>query len=54
MLNPEQSKIEADKTRKAMKMADDREITCQTCQDNDKCEYAFDPYNTQGDCLAMK
>lgn len=29
-------------------------LTCQDCTDNDTCEYAFDPYNTHGDCLALK
>lgn len=28
--------------------------TCWTCTDNDKCEYAWDWYNTDGDCLAIK
>jgi len=29
-------------------------ITCETCRDNDGCEFAFDPYNTNGDCLESK
>ena len=29
-------------------------MTCEGCQDNDKCEFAFDPYNMKGDCLALK
>lgn len=29
-------------------------ITCTNCEVNDNCEYAFDPYNTDGDCLALK
>jgi len=29
-------------------------VTCSTCQSNDVCEYAFDAYNTNGDCLAIK
>jgi hypothetical protein len=28
--------------------------TCHGCPDRKTCEYAFDPYNTHGDCLAMK
>lgn len=28
--------------------------TCYTCGDKDICKYAFDLYNTNGDCLAMK
>lgn len=31
-----------------------REVTCEKCQYNDACEYAWDLYNTDGDCLAMK
>ena len=29
-------------------------FTCDTCKDNDNCEFAFDAYNTDGDCLASK
>jgi hypothetical protein len=29
-------------------------ITCQGCGLNDKCEFAWDHYNTDGDCLAEK
>lgn len=28
--------------------------TCYHCKDKDKCEYAFDDYNTHGDCLLCK
>ena len=28
--------------------------TCYRCKDKDICKYAFDGYNTQGDCLAGK
>ena len=28
--------------------------TCDTCLDNKICEFAFDGYNTNGDCLAIK
>lgn len=28
--------------------------TCDTCGDNKTCEFAFDGYNTNGDCLAIK
>ena len=30
------------------------DITCETCTDRDSCVYAYDPYNTDGDCLAEK
>ena len=29
-------------------------ITCDLCTDRDTCEYSYDPYNTDGDCLAEK
>ena len=32
----------------------DVNITCSTCACNDNCEYAWDLYNTDGDCLALK
>ena len=28
--------------------------TCFNCKDNDSCEFAWDGYNTEGDCLAIK
>lgn len=31
-----------------------KELSCYTCQDNQECEYAWDAYNTNGDCLALK
>lgn len=27
---------------------------CTYCPDNEECPFSFDPYNTFGDCLAMK
>jgi len=29
-------------------------LTCIDCEGNEDCEFAFDPYNTDGDCLRMK
>ena len=29
-------------------------FTCVKCEDNEKCEFAFDLYNMDGDCLAIK
>lgn len=31
-----------------------RFLTCHVCDNNHDCEYAFDAYNTDGDCLAVK
>lgn len=30
------------------------DITCYKCKVNETCGYAFDPYNTYGDCIAEK
>jgi len=30
------------------------DLTCHTCKDKHDCPYAYDPYNTNGDCLAIK
>lgn len=30
------------------------ELTCYKCECRCECEYVDDPYNTDGDCLAMK
>lgn len=30
------------------------ELTCSTCSDANICKLAFDPYNTDGDCLLGK
>ena len=30
------------------------QMTCNGCQDASVCEFAWDPYNTDGDCLASK
>ena len=30
------------------------EITCLTCDSRALCKYAWDEYNTHGDCLAIK
>lgn len=28
--------------------------TCYDCDRREDCDYAFDPYNTNGDCLGLK
>ena len=30
------------------------DFTCYTCEEKEYCKYAFDAYNTDGDCLAYK
>ena len=32
----------------------DEDYTCFTCPEKETCPFAFDPYNTDGDCLAEK
>jgi hypothetical protein len=59
MLSQEESKIRATRIRleifqRTGNRADNRKITCEDCLDNDNCEFAFDHYNTDGDCLAIK
>lgn len=34
--------------------AEFNECTCVTCEDRAECEFAYDLYNTSGDCLAIK
>lgn len=38
----------------AVSYTDAQEFTCDTCAARYTCEYVFDPYNTDGDCLAEK
>jgi hypothetical protein len=49
-----ESRARADAVRAAFGWPADRELTCEDCPSNAECEFAFDPYNTQGDCLALK
>lgn len=30
------------------------DFTCTTCDEKETCEFSYDPYNTDGDCLANK
>jgi hypothetical protein len=32
----------------------EKRFTCYECPSNKECEFAWDGYNTQGDCLWMK
>lgn len=60
MLTQEEARKEADGTRAALQVIwhvdapPDVEVTCESCKLNDSCWVAFDPYNTDGDCLADK
>jgi hypothetical protein len=58
--------VEADKAweKQVSKMSTDEldamyavpkeDTTCFKCAESGKCEFAYDPYNTDGDCLASK
>ena len=59
MLPPNKAKELAERTKKELKGIVRRElqqveVTCEKCPYNDNCEYAWDVYNTGGDCLAEK
>jgi hypothetical protein len=59
MLSEIESKQKADQTRIELSLivksdCSRREITCETCDINDTCDLAWDLYNTDGDCLAIK
>lgn len=60
MLTEKVAAEKAQETREALKVIGhldyppDVPITCEHCADNDTCEYRFDPYNTNDDCLAEK
>lgn len=49
-----EAKVRANAVRRALQMEENREVTCENCAHNANCEFAFDPYNTDGDCLAIK
>ena len=42
------------RTSDARGSAPDTSFTCDECRDAPICVLAFDPYNTNGDCLAEK
>lgn len=58
MLTQEESTLAAEAVRIALMVfcspGTEITVTCEQCGDNDVCEYAFDHYNTNGDCLALK
>ena len=69
MLTEAESKAAADQVRVALQIVNDDvrksygkspekiaavEVTCENCGCNDNCEFAFDLYNTDGDCLMEK
>jgi len=33
---------------------DEESMTCYKCPEAESCRFAWDPYNTDGDCLAAK
>ena len=56
MLTKEESATRANGVRVELQLAPSVEVTCEDCPHNGDgdCEWAWDLYNTNGDCLAMK
>lgn len=54
MLDAEESKRRALAVIQESGWAGVESITCEKCEANDSCEFAFDLYNTNGDCLDSK
>lgn len=55
LLGPEQDAAGlAAKRADAAKQFGIQTFTCDDCPAQSTCEWAFDPYNTNDDCLAMK
>lgn len=42
------------KIREIARELSELKLTCEDCGDKEICDCAFDPYNTNGDCLAIK
>jgi hypothetical protein len=47
-------KMNNEENKQEIEIPAKEEMTCNTCDQVEKCEYAWDLYNTKGDCLAMK
>lgn len=43
-----------DRRKAAVEAFDIAKFTCDDCRDRWTCDWSFDPYNTDGDCLAEK
>lgn len=55
LLGPERSDEDLAKARSDVADKFDIEaFTCDECPAKKTCQFAFDPYNTDGDCLAEK
>jgi len=50
----EQQEISKEEYEKIMNESNNLICTCDKCLDNNICEYAFDDYCIDGDCLAVK
>ena len=57
-MNPQlsNSKPQSRDTLKAIfkSLSGHAKCTCETCPLEDTCEFSWDPYNSNGDCLAQK
>lgn len=54
MLDPTEARFKSEVVLNSMRWPLYTEVTCESCPINDTCDLAFDPYNTDGDCLAEK
>lgn len=55
LLGPERTSEEnAARRANVVKEWDIAKFSCDECGASKTCEFAFDPYNTNGDCLAEK
>jgi hypothetical protein len=53
LLDLAQAQLELQADIESQQIASD-ELTCHDCDTRSWCEFVDDPYNTDGDCLAMK
>jgi len=53
-LKQQYEQLSEEKKERWGKMPLEEDFTCHECLDKDVCQYSFDLYNTNGDCLAFK
>lgn len=52
--NEELERIREDAIKYCNKIGCSSNFTCDNCPSKLSCKYVYDPYNTNGDCLAEK
>ncbi len=48
------AEIEVGSRERMKEIMKGQNCTCEGCPSEETCEWAYDPYNTDGDCLAEK